>query len=57
MLVSMLAEAKNTIDLRTIAEKTSWKQTGRADETARLCRNFQKKFHNSSIKYRDRRQF
>ena len=44
LLVSMFAEAKETIDLRTIAEKSSWKQTGRADETARLCRNFQKHY-------------
>lgn len=43
LMFSILADAKK-IDLRTIAEKTSWKQTGRSDETARLCRNFQKQY-------------
>ncbi len=31
-------------DLATIAEKTNWKQTGRADETERLCFAFQKTY-------------
>ena len=31
-------------DLRTIAEKTNWKQTGRADETESLCKSFAKKY-------------
>lgn len=32
------------IDLTTIAEKTGWKQTGRADETERLCHDFQRTY-------------
>jgi hypothetical protein len=40
----MRTEAKNNFDLRTIAEKTAWKQTGRAEETERLCRHFQKQY-------------
>ncbi|MES2528875.1 MAG: M14 family zinc carboxypeptidase [Bdellovibrionota bacterium] len=31
-------------DLTTIAEKSNWKQTGRADETDRLCKDFQKAY-------------
>ncbi len=31
-------------DLTTIAEKSGWKQTGRADETERLCHDFQKSY-------------
>ncbi len=31
-------------DLRTIAEITNWKQTGRADETESLCKSFAKKY-------------
>ncbi|HXH76077.1 MAG TPA: M14 family zinc carboxypeptidase [Bacteriovoracaceae bacterium] len=33
-----------TSDLRTIAEKSGWKSTGRAIETELLCKAFQKKF-------------
>ncbi len=31
-------------DLTTIAEKSNWKTTGRADETERLCKDFQKAY-------------
>lgn len=31
-------------DLTTLAEKSRWKQTGRADETERLCQTFAKKY-------------
>lgn len=32
------------LDLTTVAEKTGWTKTGRADETQRLCRDFAKQF-------------
>jgi hypothetical protein len=44
LLFSSLVGAKTRIDLRTLAEKTDWKKTGRADETARLCLDFQKQY-------------
>jgi hypothetical protein len=31
-------------DLRTLAEKSDWTKTGRSDETARLCEQFQKTY-------------
>lgn len=40
LLVSTSAFA--TPDLTTIAEKSGWKRTGRADEVNRLCHDFQK---------------
>ncbi len=31
-------------DLRTVAEKSNWLKTGRADEVAKLCRDFSKQY-------------
>jgi hypothetical protein len=39
---SVLAESK--LDLRTVAERTNWKKTGRSEETRYLCHGFQKQF-------------
>lgn len=44
LLFSSSLFARTSLDLTTHAEKTGWKETGRAEETARLCQSFQKQF-------------
>ena len=41
---SALVYARVFIDLRTQAEKTNWKETGRAQETENLCKDFSRRF-------------
>lgn len=43
MSFSFVAQAQ-TSDLRTVAEKSGWLKTGRAEETASLCKGFARKY-------------
>jgi hypothetical protein len=44
LLISCFAWSGKTPDITTHGEKTGWIETGRAEETERLCHSFEKKF-------------